>query len=84
MPLAMKIAIDKPSSTKESRACADLVQALDTLMTTNEVEPVTWVASEEDDKLVFEAYIPADCMPEFDMISDFLAESYSEFNQSTE
>lgn len=84
MPRAMKIAIDKPTTPKESRACAKLVEALDTLMTTNEVEPVTWVASEEDDKLIFEAYIPADCMPEFDLISDYLAESYSDFKQSTE
>ncbi len=86
MPLVMKIAVDKPSTPKESRACSELVKALDNLMTVNEVEPVTWVASkdEDEDKLIFEAHVPADCMPEFELIADYLAETYSEFNQNAE
>ena len=86
MPLVMKISIDKPSTHKESGACANLVKALENLMIANEVEPVTWVASEDEEtaKIIFEAHIPADCMPEFELIADYLAETYSQFNQNAE
>ena len=82
MHLALKIAIDKPTCPSEARAVAALVNAMNDVLVSHDVTPVTWFADENDTKLIFEAYVPADCLPELDQAADFLAECYAEFNTS--
>ena len=84
MHLALKISIDNPTCPRESKGCASLIEMMDKILVSHKIEPVTWITDESDGKLLFEAYIPADCMPELDEAAEFIAVEYAEFKKLSE
>ena len=80
MTPVMRIAIDKPRSPAEQQAIVDLVDKFDELFGLYDISPVVWTADEEEDKLAFVAYIPPDCMPEFDEAADRISELFSAYD----
>ena len=81
MHRAVKVAIDRPTNKAETKTCAQFIKSIDRLLIEHEIEPVTWTADQDEDQIIFLAYIPADCLPELDAVSDVIAGCYEEFNQ---
>lgn len=80
MTPVMRIAVDKPRTPTERNAIVDLVDKFDELFELYDISPVVWTADEEEAKLAFVAYIPPDCMPEFDEAADKIAELFSAYD----
>ena len=76
MNMAISLAVEKPETRRGRKAVRDLVDTFDNLMEEYGISPVTWIMSEEGPKLVFKAYIPADCMPEYDEAADHIASCF--------
>ena len=81
MHLALSVAVEKPSNEREKNFIGDLIKAFDKLLRDYEVEPVVWDTSETDSRFVFDAYIPGDCLPEFDECADFITEMYEDYKE---
>jgi len=82
MHKAIRVSVDKPTDPSEVEMCTLLIKKLDKLLVDNEISPVTWTADHVDDKVVFTAYIPADCLPELDQAADVIASYYDKFEQN--
>ena len=78
MVKAMQISIDRSTlkDDGDTKAVATWIKSFDRLFAQYDVGPVTWEAVESEDKLTFVAWIPRDCMPEFEEAADFIAESF--------
>jgi len=78
---ALKISLDKSQIKDEGdrKGLATWLKSYDKLLSYYNVEPVTWEALEEDDKFVFIAWIPPDCLPEFEEAAEFISETYRDY-----
>lgn len=81
MNKVIKLTIDKPDTRRGRSAIAELVKSLDDLLESYDVFPVLWTSDVDEEGVVFTAYIPADCMPEFDQAADCLASRFNEFRE---
>lgn len=81
MNRVLKIAVDKPTNKGEKEAIGTLIKSFDRLLNQYEIDPVIWEADEDGDRFVFEAYIPGDCLPEFDECADFINECFAQFRE---
>ena len=82
MVKALKIAIDRENIKDDGdmSAITTWIESFDRLFAQQNVSPVVWETSETDDKVIFTAWIPPDCLPEFDEMSDFIAETFSKLD----
>ena len=79
---ALQISIDKTSLKDEgdTKAVATWIKSFDKLLEFHNVFPVTWEATENDGKLVFTAWIPPDCLVDFEEAADEISEVYGDFD----
>lgn len=77
MVKALQIAIDKKAvnDSGDTAAIATWIKSFDKLLANYNVMHVAWEAVESDGKLVFSAWVPADCLPEFENAADFIKRS---------
>ena len=75
---ALRISLDsdRVKDDGDKQAIATWVKSYDKLLLQFGVEPVTWTSDEEDGKMIFSAWIPPDCLPEFNKAATFLSEAF--------
>lgn len=81
MVKALQISLDKSSvgDLPGRQAVTTWIKSFDTLLEYHNVSPVTWEAHEVESKLVFTAWIPHDCLPDFENVADEITEVYARF-----
>lgn len=79
MVKALQICLDKSSIRDDNQAIATWIKSFDKLLEFHNVSPVTWEAQEIDSKLIFTAWIPPDCLSDFENVADEIAEVYAKF-----
>jgi len=76
---ALRLSLERPNTQEGKEAIATLVKSFDTLLQDYNIDPIMWMADEEDTRFIFTAYIPPDCLPELDIAADFIEDTFAEY-----
>jgi len=70
------------SPNRDMGAVYQLVKSIDWKLRSHNIKPIDWLLTDEGDKIVYEAAIPGDCAPEFDEVSEELADLLSQLGRT--